>query len=130
MNLIPATFYRFLIDSSGISLDATASKSTSSPLDSDGKNIYTASGDVIDPATLVTTSTIALKSNPTALHVDVADKLIYYYESTTFEAVSLANLTESGLLSVPEYGNSTSLLRWGSNGIWVGGGLNFRRAVT
>jgi hypothetical protein len=79
----PSTFYGFSINSMGVTeAQEVTNFAGESPgggfLDSDGKSIYVANGQVIDPSTLAITSHIPGVSNASGLRVDAPASRVYF----------------------------------------------------
>jgi hypothetical protein len=139
LSVIPSAFYKFTINSSGISLSQTAQNFAGpSPgggaLDTDGTLIYVNNGQGIDPATLaiqsggfqVPGSNPAFAVDPPASHVYFAGSAplnptsLLFYQSV-IQAFSLTSQQPTGLIPMNE-GIGGDMFRWGTNGLAISGG--------
>src|SRR5262249_19754840 len=111
-------------------------------LDTDGTSIFVTNGQVINPADLSIKSTVSLQLQPSSMRVDVPTSRVYFAgfgvgfpgnARSQIQAYDLATLKLQGLLSFPEFGFSSGLFRWSSNGLALIGQdslLFFRTSLT
>jgi Abnormal spindle-like microcephaly-assoc'd, ASPM-SPD-2-Hydin/HYDIN/CFA65/VesB-like, Ig-like domain/Beta-propeller repeat len=127
---IPSTFWKFSIDSSGITqTSATTNFSSESPggaeLDTDGTLIYTGGGQVIDPSTVTIKNHLQGIPVLGRIRVDVAGSRIYFtghdpnFSDLQIASFDLVSLQRTGVLNLPEFGSNSDaeIYRWGSNGL-------------
>jgi len=136
----PSTFYEFAINSGGITASQTVENSQAlslgpAMLDTDGTSIYVGDGQIIDPNTLTTTSTLTVP-DAAGIRVDAPNSHIYFagggvslqpeFTNATVEAFSLSTQQPTGLLHVPETFLGTpslpEIFRWGSDGLAINAG--------
>jgi len=131
----PSAFYKFAINSSGISLSQSVTNSSGpSPgggtLDSDGTSIYVSNGQIIDPTTLTINSNGFLpQSFSSAFKVDAPASRVYFSGPARgqffpnynylIQAFSLANQQPIGSISMLENSSGQEMYRWGTNGLAI-----------
>jgi hypothetical protein len=139
LSIIPSAFYKFAINSTGISLSQTAQNFAGpSPgggaLNTDGTLIYVNNGQVIDPATLAIQSggfqvpgfNPAFAVDPPASHVYFAglapfDPTSLLFYQSVIQAFSLTSQQPTGQIPMDE-GIGGDMFRWGTNGLAIAGG--------
>jgi hypothetical protein len=129
---LPSTFYKFGINSNGITKNQEVTNfASTSPgggtLDTDGTSIYVSNGQVIDPATLTLKSGFKPIPSPAGLKVDVARSRAYFAGATDFQppsnsdyvidAFDLASQQLLGAIPMVESVGVPEVFRWGKNGL-------------
>ena len=129
----PAVVFSYKIDPSGISLAQTGTSTSGlggAAMATDGKSLYAANGQVIDPATLTLKSTFP--QNGDSFHVDVPNTRVYFannYDSPsalpngdlTLTAADLNTQQTLGQIAFPESSFSEGVERFGNNGLLIYG---------
>jgi len=135
--LRPANFYEFAINSNGITESQMVQNSQPfgvgpGMLDTDGTSIFVSNGQILDPNTLATISSLTVPADA-GLRVDPPSSHVYFagggvslqpeFTNATVEAFSLSTQQPTGLLNVPETFIATSsfpeVFRWGLDGLGV-----------
>ncbi len=136
-NQSPANISSYSINSSGITQTATTPflpAEGGAPLASDGKLLYVANGQVINPSTLNLMFTYP--EGGTAFAVDAANRRLffsgygapYYYYGLDLTAVDQSTQAMIGAIQFPVYGEPSDVKRFGTKGIVINnqsGGLIF-----
>lgn len=136
-NQSPPNISSYSISPSGIALTATSPflpGEGGAPLGSDGKLLYAANGQVIDPSTLSLKFTYP--QGGSAFAIDRANQRLffsgydsmYYYSGLNLMAVDQSTQTTIGTINFPEYGYAADVQRFGTKGIVINnkyGGLLF-----
>jgi hypothetical protein len=136
-NQSPPNISSFSITSSGISLTATSPFEPGEgggPLASDGKLLYVANGQVINPATLALEFTYP--QGGSAFAIDIANQRLFFsgfsalysFGGLDLTAVDQSTQATLGTIDFPEYGQAEDVRRFGTNGVVINntwGGLIF-----
>lgn len=126
-NQAPPSVSSYAITSSGIALTGTSPflpGEGGEPLHSDGKMLFVANGQVIDPATLNLKFTYP--QSGTALAIDSATQRLFfsgygapYYAGVNLAAVDEATEATIGVIGFPSYGYATDVQRFGTKGVVI-----------
>jgi hypothetical protein len=130
----PSTFYEFSISSAGITeTQAITNFAGESPggaaLDSDGKSIYVANGQVIDPSTLTISGHIQAIPGQSGMRVDAPASRVYFagqpsgfnnlLDGLVIDAFDLSSQQMEGSVPLPEMFELPEVFRWSNNGLAI-----------
>ena len=134
-NQLPPDMSAFQIDASGITFKAISQFLPSvggGKLESDGKQIYVANGQVVDPSTLTAVSNYPQGGR--AFNLDVANNRLYFsglpyytkYGGThSLTAVDQVSQNTIGNLWIPNLNSALDIERFGANGIAINQGFEW-----